>query len=308
MEYPFDALEKFRVDNDVTSKGRLSAVLIYSDIAKRDGLPIDPDSIKTNKQGQIASLSGSRVRSILSEYGIHEMLASEGGRTTRGNLSLVAEYVSLLNQIHERGFTETGLIRDWWVNRVQDFFNEEPMRVRIDESLSVSARIARIIAAARQKESQAGGTKYVGQVLQHLVGAKLSIIYPDRSYDENAVSTADEQTGRPGDFFVGDTAIHVTAAPTEALIKKCSDNINRGLRPFIVTVKERVASASGLADDAGMGERVEVVSIEQFVATNVAEWSDFTTSGNMSEFRRLIETYNDIVDSVETDKRIKIRM
>jgi len=49
-----------------------------------------------------------------------------------------------------------------------------------------------------------------------------------------------------------------------------------------------------------------VVSIETFVSQNLEELSVFTTKGLVSGFRRLLETYNERVDRVETDKSMMI--
>jgi len=81
-----------------------------------------------------------------------------------------------------------------------------------------------IAAFNRQKEMP--GMMVAGAVMQHLVGAKLEIMSVDVSIEHRGFSVADSPGGHKGDFLVHDAAIHVTTAPTEALIRKCQDNLD----------------------------------------------------------------------------------
>ena len=47
---------------------------------------------------------------------------------------------------------------------------------------------------------------------QYLVGAKLSIRFPNIEIRNDISSTQDEISGSPGDFVVNDAAFHVTVA------------------------------------------------------------------------------------------------
>ena len=49
--------------------------------------------------------------------------------------------------------------------------------------------------------------------MQHMVGVKLDPALGQGKFEHSSYSTSDQQTGRKGDFFVGDVAIHVTTAP-----------------------------------------------------------------------------------------------
>ena len=69
--------------------------------------------------------------------------------------------------------------------------------------------------------------------MQHLVGAKLDCVLGADTIEHHGFSTSDSASNRSGDFHVGDVAIHVTTAPTEALIAKCKANIGDGIRPII---------------------------------------------------------------------------
>ena len=147
-----------------------------------------------------------------------------------------------------------------------------------------------------------------GAVLQHLVGAKLELALPDVEIGHNGFSVADEPGDRKGDFVVGDSAIHVTTAPSQGLIEKCRANLAENFHPVIVTTEKGTGGAVALATDANIADRVDVLEIEQFVATNVLERSGFARAERPVTVRRLVDSYNRIVDQCETDPSLKIKV
>ncbi len=80
--------------------------------------------------------------------------------------------------------------------------------------------------------------------MQHLVGAKLSLLLGDEKVQRFGFSVADEVSGRGGDFVIGDIAMHVTTMPGEALMRKCKANLEAGIRPVIVTMFKHVPGAN----------------------------------------------------------------
>ena len=160
------------------------------------------------------------------------------------------------------------------------------------------------MAFSRQRE--APGTMLAGAVMQHLVGAKLEVALPDVKFEHHGYTVADEPSGRKGDFVINDTAIHVTTAPTESLIRKCCDNLAVGLRPLVITTQSGVGGAAALARNADVFDRIDILEIEQFVTTNVYEWCSFQQTKRPQSIRRLIEIYNRIIDECETDPSMKI--
>lgn len=92
-----------------------------------------------------------------------------------------------------------------------------------------------VLAQAEERQKAMRGVYYAGAVMQHKVGAKLDCALGAGKFEHNSYSTSDQQSGRAGDFFVGDVAIYVTTSPGEAVIERCRDNINDGFRPLLVT-------------------------------------------------------------------------
>ncbi|WP_425569404.1 DUF4928 family protein [Nonomuraea salmonea] len=85
----------------------------------------------------------------------------------------------------------------------------------INPENSIRTTVANLMQAGRER----GGTT-AGAIAQHLVGAKLQIRFPSERINVESYTTADVQTGRAGDFQVGDTAIHVTMSPSERLFRR----------------------------------------------------------------------------------------
>jgi hypothetical protein len=100
----------------------------------------------------------------------------------------------------------------------------------------------------------------------------------------------------------------VTAAPTEALIRKCRSNLESGLRPIIVTTEDGVGGAKALAKQADLEDRIDVIEIEQFIATNIYEWSKFARDGRRVSLQHLIERYNQIIAEWENDPSLRIEL
>jgi hypothetical protein len=216
------------------------------------------------------------------------------------------EYVALLNQLHADGAADLDAIEAFWIARVHEFFAAKPFKIRLDASRSLRTVVRDVLAQAEDRQKTAPGVYYAGAVMQHMVGAKLDCALGDGQFEHNSYSTSDQQSGREGDFFVGDVAIHVTTSPTEALIERCRDNLNDGIRPVLVTGQRGLILAEGLADNAGLSDRIDVFEVEQFVALNLYELGKFTAEGRRIAVSDFVARYNEIIEEVETDPSLKI--
>ncbi len=297
-----DELDGFRREQKVKGKGALALVVQLTRAFSKDTLPIDPADYVTGRQGQVAGLGEGNLRRILAEHGITRQLAKEAGRTNRGNMGLMHAYAEFINGLPAPvDFAE---IEDYWIARVNDYFAGQPFRLAKDSSRSVTDAVNGLLEQAARRQRENPGMKYAGTVLQHLVAAKLELLMPD--VEIHGASDADDQTGRAGDFIIDDTAIHCTTAPANLLIEKCRGNIEHGLNPVIITISDRVTTARNLLEDAGIGARVEVWDLQQFLSTNVYEHGSFSSGARRDVLRRLIEHYNGIIDRFETDPSLHI--
>lgn len=110
-----------------------------------------------------------------------------------------------------------------------------------------------------------------------------------------------------GDFEIGSTAFHVTVAPMPELFAKCKDNLERGLRVYMLVPETQVVGTRQNSEMLAAG-RIAVESIESFIATNIDELSEFDGDNLKSGFRRLLERYNERVGGVELDKSLLIEI
>lgn len=94
--------------------------------------------------------------------------------------------------------------------------------------------------------------------------------------------------------------------PGAALIEKCRKNLVAGCRPIIITIFDRVHTALNLAEDAGLGGRVEVWDIQQFLSSNVFEHSLFDEGRRNGTLADIVDNYNIIVLKKETDPSLRI--
>lgn len=301
------ALHAFQSYHQIVGKGRLSQLVYLSRVARREGLPLDANDLLAESGGQIRGASGSAVKKILVDYAITRILSSEGGRTSRGGVGHLKSYVESLNEWHAAGLADTASIEAWWIERVRDYFNSSPFSLRFDPSKNLRTLIRDLLSQAEHRQKEAPGTMYVGAMLQHLVGAKLSLRFPNLAIEHHGFSTADAPGGRSGDFLVNNAAIHVTTAPSEALMRRCIQNLNTGnTLPIIITTFSKAPAAEALADNAGIRERIEVFDIEQFVTANLLELGEFSVHNRQPKVQAFIDAYNSIIDRVETDQSLKI--
>jgi hypothetical protein len=302
----YQKLAAYQKAKRLTSKGKLAAILYVSRLAKKNGLPLNASILVTDGKGQVLGLGKSAVQTILKDHGVTRVLAEEAGRTSRGSLGNMQEYVAFLNELHANGIADTHRIEAWWVARVNDYFCAQPFTLKFDTSKSLRAIIRDLLAQAFKRQKENPGTMYGGAVLQHLVGAKLSLILPEGHVKNHGFSVSDAVSARSGDFIIDEVIIHVTTAPSEALMRKCESNLHGGMRPIVVTTYESMPGAESLANIQGIGGRVDVLEAEQFIATNVYELSRFETSQRKLTIERLVEKYNEIVEQCETDPSLKV--
>lgn len=183
-----------------------------------------------------------------------------------------------------------------------------PITLRFRSDISVRANLDDLLNQVKELQAHAGGTAYVGAMLQHLVGAKLDVVMGPEVVVHHGHSVADHSTERQADFALNDVAIHVTTHPTEALVRKCESNLQAGLKPLIVTLDEGVAGAVFLLKGAGLASRVDVLDAGQFLTANIYERSAFQSSGRKETLIALLTRYNEIVSKCETDPSLRIQL
>ncbi|NEA46548.1 DUF4928 family protein [Streptomyces sp. SID10815] len=275
--------------------------------------PLEPDHYRT--RSQVKTASGKQAQKLLAQHGETRQFTSEGGRTSRATLDHAHALAELLNA---QG-TASGLddltdveravlaadLQEWFVERVRkDYFGRKRIEADINPDNPVRTAVAALIAAGRLR-----GGNTAGAVAQHLVGAKLKIRFPDEDVNVESYTTADVQTGRAGDYQIGDTAIHVTMSPGEKVfLDRCADNLRHGYRPRVLVPEDRVAAAVQLAANYQLADQVAIQSIEDFVGTNIEEVGGFSREGVRDRLRALLTEYNDRIDQSEADKSLKIQL
>ncbi|MDK2634938.1 DUF4928 family protein [Pantoea stewartii subsp. indologenes] len=302
-----DWYESQRAENGAMNTNVMNAGLIVSRMLT-DGLPITDDRLYSNGKSQVRGLSGPAIAKILEQHGETRIFTREGGRTSRGTVFLAAAIRDILNetQVLETEPVDvvdaSSQLEAFFTQCVRlDYFDKQRISVDIDYTKPLSSVVSDILKAAAERSD-----KPTGAVLQHLVGAKLQLRFPDENIGNDRANAADVQTGREGDFQVGTTAFHVTTAPMEKLISRCVENKKAGYRPVILTLESRVQAARQMADNIGMYEKISVQSAEVFIGTNIEEISTFDGDKIREGLARLIRTYNARIDLIEVDKSLMI--
>ena len=300
-----DALRDFADRHRMKGKSPLCVALVVTRRARKHGLPLDANALVTSAGGQVLGLGKAAVQAILKEYDIARVLAQEGGRTSRGSIGKMRDYVAFLNDLHSNGPVDLETIERWWVQRVLQYLAGKPFVLRLDSSKGLRAVIRDLMDQAEKRQAQSPGATFAGTLLQHLVGAKLNLVLGP-GVKHHGAAVADEPSGREGDFLIADVAIHVTTSPSESLIRKCQSNLDNGLRPLLITTHRGVLGVEVLAESAGIGERLDVFDAEQFLAGNLYELGRFDESARRTTVEQLVTEYNRIIDDCETDPGLQI--
>lgn len=313
------ALEAFSVSNAVNgNKGPIAALLVINRHAlekQRAGTlewPLNSDDWKTGKQGQVKGLGGPATQKILAEYGIERILASEGGRTSRGSMQLMLGYIELLNNFHQiHGSVDLSRCECFWINKANEYFERRPFVLSIDPQWGVRRAIRHLLAQAQNRQNEGAGTRFVGTLMQHMVGAKLDVLLGEGKIIHHHSNQNDSGSSRSGDFDYEDMVLHVTNLPTEALLSKCIANLEGGFKPLVITSSKGAFVLETLLENFGNGlydGRVDILEFEQFIASNVIELGRFNAAGRKASLTKIIEAYNRIIATVEYDLSMKIEL
>ena len=289
------------------ARGSIAAALVTLERLK-ECYDLDIDAHTAKGGAQISGLTPGRIKKILARFGEERKYLVEGGRTNRGARGAMGTLLNALEPLAMKDLrdSERGRILDamqeFLVERVVDYFNRQRLDPPYDPAESTWHAIHQILQIAKKSGKS-------GPVAQHLVGAKLQLRFPDIEVPNNPATAADQQTGRAGDFQIGDTAFHVTVAPTRNnLFERVKENIQQGLRVYVLVPDEKVTTARGFAEEQLLGQasQIAVCAIESFVAHNIDELSTFAKGQLLQGFRALLEAYNRRVDAVESDKSVLI--
>lgn len=301
-----ERVSSFQSENDISSKGKLSLVIQFTRMVQEKEFPLNAEDFQTDSKGQVTGIGGGNLKKILRDHGITKQLTSEGGRTSRGSMGLMMAYVAFLNTWNAEEPVKLREVENYWAEEVRKFFNNQPFILSSDTSRTVRANLDDLFEQAKKRERENKGTRYLGVLLQHLVGAKLQLVLPEGSFEIHGASVADSPTDRSGDFVVENTIIHCTTMPGDLLMEKCKANLRSGSKPVIITIYDRVHTALTMLEDNGLTGRVEVWDVQQFLSANVMEHSGFVEGNRNSTLADIVRRYNSIIDTVETDPSLRI--
>ncbi|MDD2859507.1 MAG: DUF4928 family protein [Acidiphilium sp.] len=196
-----DLLKDFRSKHGFSGKGPLCVAIVVTQHARKSGLPLDSSNLLTEGGGQVLGMGKNAVQAVLSRHGITKILAQEGGRTSRGSIGNMREYVSFINALNEKGLCDLEGIEHFWIDRVHEYFSAKPFSIKLDASKSLRSIVKDLVKQAEDRQKKNPGMQYAGAVLQHIVGAKLSCAMGADGPSHNSFSTSASQTNRAGDFL-----------------------------------------------------------------------------------------------------------
>ena len=146
-------LDSFAKEKGFRGKGPLCVALVLTQHARDQGLPLDPEALITKGGGQVLGLGKNAVQKVLRRHGILQVLAAEGGRTSRGSISKMRAYVGFLNSLASHGNPDLDAIEVFWVDRVRRFFAGKPFRLNLRTSQSLGSTVSDLLGQAARRQA-----------------------------------------------------------------------------------------------------------------------------------------------------------
>jgi len=256
---------------------------------------------------QIAGLNLSSLRKVLDRFDESHRFPTEDGRMNRGNISWIGALLEALSDAGFGALSEAERLQlldefqEFLVDSLDAYYNLERVCFDCDPSKPPRNVIADILAAAQQRNQG-------GPVAQHLVGAKLAIRFPHLTVGNSPYSAADEQSGRAGDYHVGNTAFHVTVAPNMGHVKRCAQNVKDGLSAIVLVPDLKLTAARVLLATEGLEGKVVAESLESSIGQTLSELAEFAPAKFAEQLANLLQEYNRRVAEVETDDSLLIEL
>ncbi len=208
---------------------------------------------------------------------------------------------SILDALHAAGFENADAgkresmldaAQSVVADRLRSYTESEPIAVRC-RNKSVASIVADIIRQAEEKRK-------AGEVAQYLVGAKLEARFPDIDLKRRA-NAGDGDWSRNenaalGDFQIGTTVIEIAVGmPDEKHINQAAKILSSGTFEawLIVRSDRRDAWIRELIEAEVDLNRVSVLGINEFIGQNLGEMGRLDRSQSLTEFRKVIDAYND---------------
>ncbi len=272
----------------------------------RDDYPIERAALITPKN-QVVAIQ-KHVRAAMRRHSETRRLPSELGRTTRSTVEWAESLAQRLNAIEslaklspETRKTVSYELEDLVVDEIKKYLDQQAIVVPIDLKLPGMAIVSTILKRAAE-------LGYGGAVAQHLVGAKLAVRFPELMIDAHSFTAADQQTGRRGDFQIGSSVFHVTVAEQPGHFQKCVENLEQGLKPYLLVLDRRLDGARIDFEEYGLTGRAGLHSIEAFVGQNMDELGSFENTGLRASFAALLTEYNRRIETAEANRGLLIQI
>lgn len=184
----------------------------------------------------------------------------------------------------------------------KEWLNRPSLEMDVERRLAPSSWIQEILQKVKGRSN--------GIVEQHLVGAKLERRFASSgvAVPNHPAHAADVQTERRGDFELGGAVYHVTASPSEDVVRKCAVDVKVGKHPVLLIPRDRRAAAVAFAQLQNVEDQISIVAIEDFIAMNIIEMATAEESSFFQVLQQIVDSYNARLSEVETDHSLMIKV
>lgn len=257
-------------DADLTYHGTTLAMLYVTRLARTSPAPLSAELLICRSGGQIAGLSAQRVHTILEEYGREDEWLGEAGRTNMSNCGRAIAYANILNQWHGSPAIDFTEVERWWLARLPTKLIKPPYHLHVRPSRTVDALIQTWMQPIAKLERDHPNHELLKTVFASLFGATF---FSDPESKTARKLTVTIGFGERRDILVTGTnmAVLVSDFPSQSCLTSCRSALEQRKAVYIV-VSEQVLQGARYAVSANrLHDRVEVLSIEQVLASKLVQ-------------------------------------
>lgn len=181
--------------------------------------------------------------------------------------------------------------------------------IRFDTSRSIRSLVDELTQAALNRDQIFPESATADATLRRLVEAALRVTESNTNAFHEGLSTINPlYVNQRECLLIGDTSIHITAAPDETTIPKCAADPGKGLHPLIISTRDGAHYATQLVETAGLASKVDILEASQFIASSLLKRCLLRSVSLSSSVRDLVAAYNQSFEMQDMSHPLRIAL
>lgn len=284
------------------SYSAVCALLFVTRKARRLGLPLLPQQLVAHSGAQVAGLHASAVRAILLEHGVQYPHLGEAGRTTTSNVAYANAYAVMLNEWVGLDDSTLQAMEAWWIDHLpaRPLAPTVTLRWRTHKS---SAWLAHDLLAQIRRKVRSESCRSTSRFLLAGLAAALLTYQHKLSTGTEALAgfSVPTDTRQGIQVSLADITAIVSDFPGESTFDSIREIYRQRRCPLLIVPQDAVAASIQAVASAGLGETVDVLSIEQWLAVVTCDFGAGRQTRRGHAVEEIVQFYARCIESAHLD-------